>query len=432
MTKTEENLEGAGGQSIEQVQTETLIPYARNSRTHSDEQVAQIMASIREFGFCNPVLIDAAGTIIAGHGRVMAATRMQLETVPCLRLSHLTEAQRRAYVIADNKLAMNAGWDSELLANELSDLHADGFDMSLLGFDADELSELLGLEAVVETDVDADPRIDEAEALQGLWETKLGQVWQCGIHRLMCGSSTDAADVGRLLDGESPQIMVTDPPYGVNYDPSWRNEAGVSSSKRTGVVLNDDIADWTPAWRLFGGAVAYVWHGGLHSGVVQKSLIDAGFLTRAQVIWVKPRFVFSRGHYHWQHEPCWVADKEEMMEEKECEEAWYAVRKNSTAGWVGGRKQATVWDIGFKDEVKTVHGTQKPVECMARPIRNHSCSRDGVYEPFSGSGTTLIACEQLSTPCFAMELSPQYVAVALQRFKDATGKDPTLSRESGD
>jgi DNA modification methylase len=388
------------------------------------------MASIREFGFCNPVLIDGEGTIIAGHGRVMAATRMKLETVPCLRLTHLTDAQRRAYVIADNRIALSSGWDSELLANELSDLHADEFDMAVLGFDADELAEMMGMEAVIaETRVDAEPRIDEAEELQGLWETKKGQIWKCGIHRLMCGSSTDAEDVGRLLNGASPQIMVTDPPYGVNYDPSWRNEAGVSNSKRTGVVLNDDIADWTPAWRLFGGAVAYVWHGGLHSATVQKSLIDAGFITRAQIIWVKPRLVLSRGHYHWQHEPCWVADKLDSIEEaeeKDCEEVWYAVRKNSTAGWVGGRKQTTVWEIGFTNEVKTVHGTQKPVECMARPIRNHSCSADGVYEPFSGSGSTLIACEQLHRPCFAMELNPQYVAVALQRFKDATEIDPVL------
>ena len=421
--------QGSGAQSaqIEQIATAELIPYARNARTHDSSQVAQIAGSIQEFGFCNPVLIDASNGIIAGHGRVMAAQLLKLESVPCLRLSHLTDAQKRAYVLADNRIALSSGWDEEMLANELSDLHADEFDMALLGFDVEELEGLLGMQSVTEeSDVDAEPRIDEAEELQGLWETKLGQVWRCGIHRLMCGSSTEAADVGRLLNGASPQIMVTDPPYGVKYDPSWRNEAGVSNSKRTGVVLNDDIADWTPAWRLFGGAVAYVWHGGLHSATVQKSLIDAGFAARAQIIWVKPRLVLSRGHYHWQHEPCWVADKPEQLEEKDCEEAWYSVRKNSTAGFVGGRKQTTVWEIGFKDEAKTVHGTQKPVECMARPIRNHSLSKDGVYEPFSGSGSTLIACEQLQRPCFAMELNPQYVAVALQRFKDATEKDPVL------
>ena len=412
---------------LEQVPTSDLIPYARNARTHSDAQVAQIAGSIQEFGFCNPVLIDKANGIIAGHGRVMAANLLKLQTVPCIRLDHLSDAQKRAYILADNRIALNSGWDEAMLANELQDLHADEIDLGLTGFSVEELEGIMNLTAVTEeTAVDAEPRIDEADALQGLWETARGQVWRCGIHRLMCGSSTEAADVAKLLSGASPQIMVTDPPYGVNYDPSWRNDAGVSNSSRTGKVLNDDIADWTPAWRLFGGAVAYVWHGGLHSATVQKSLIDAGFVARAQIIWVKPRLVLSRGHYHWQHEPCWVADKPEQLEEKDCEEAWYAVRKNSTAGFVGGRKQTTVWEIGFKDEAKTVHGTQKPVECMARPIRNHSLSKDGVYEPFSGSGSTLIACEQLQRPCFAMELNPQYVAVALQRFKDATDKDPTL------
>lgn len=427
MAKKKQQGSGVQSAAIEQISTASLIPYARNARTHSETQVKQIAGSIQEFGFCNPVLVDATNGIIAGHGRVMAAQLLKLETVPCLRLSHLTDAQKRAYVLADNRIALSSGWDEEMLANELSDLHADEFDLGLLGFDTEELLELMNLEGNAnESSVDAEPRIDEAEELQELWETKLGQVWQCGMHRLMCGSSTEAADVGRLLNGASPQIMVTDPPYGVKYDPSWRKEAGVNNSNRMGQVLNDDIADWTPAWRLFGGAVAYVWHGGLHSGVVQKSLIDAGFVTRAQVVWVKPRLVLFRGHYHWQHEPCWVADKPEQMTSDDCEEAWYAVRKNSTAGWVGGRKQTTVWEIGFKDEAKTVHGTQKPVECMARPIRNHSCSKDGVYEPFSGSGSTLIACEQLQKPCFAMELNPQYVAVALQRFKDATEKDPVL------
>lgn len=414
---------------IELMPLSSLIPYARNSRTHSEEQVAQIAASIHEFGFCNPVLIDADNSIIAGHGRVLAATRLKLDVVPCIRLSHLSDAQKRAYVIADNKLALNAGWDVELLANELSDLHADDFDMGLLGFSAEELENIMNLEAVTETDVDAEPRIDEAELLRGLWETKRGQIWSLGSHRLMCGDSTDPADVGALLGGASPQMMVTDPPYGVKYDPTWRHDAGVNKSNRIGVVENDDIADWTSAWRLFGGAVAYVWHGGLHSGTVQDSLVKAGFVMRAQIVWVKPKLVMPRGHYHWQHEPCWLADKAELMSEAECDEAWYSVRKNSTAGFVGGRKQTTVWEIGFKGEVKTTHGTQKPVECMARPIRNHSLSAGGVYEPFAGSGTTVIACEQLGRRCFAMELSPAYVAVILQRYKDATDRDPVLLLE---
>lgn len=369
--------------------------------------------------------------IIAGHGRVLAAQRLKLDEVPCVRLSHLTPAQKRAYVIVDNQLALNAGWNDELLANELSDLHADEFDLGLLGFEPDYLADLLDLEPVTESShVDAEPRVGEAEELRGLWDTERGQVWRLGAHRLMCGDSTSPEDVGTLLNGATPQLMVTDPPYGVNYDPTWRHEVGINKSTRVGAVANDDIADWTPAWRLFPGSVAYVWHGGLHSAVVQQSLTTAGFVTRAQIVWVKPRLVLSRGHYHWQHEPCWVVESAASSDgdepDRECEEAWYAVRKNATASFVGGRKQTTVWDIGFSGEHKTIHGTQKPVECMARPIRNHRCASEGVYEPFSGSGTTLIACEQLKRTCFAMELSPEYVAVALQRFKDATDRDPQL------
>lgn len=421
---------GSGDQTkvVEQISTAELIPYARNARTHSDQQVQQIAGSIQEFGFCNPVLIDAQNGIIAGHGRVLAAQLLKLETVPCLRLSHLTDAQKRAYVLADNRIALSSGWDEAMLANELSDLHADDFDMGLLGFTPEELELSLNMNAVTEqsSDVDAEPRIDEAEELRALWKTERGQVWLLGNHRLMCGDSVSLDDVSRLLDGVSPQIMVTDPPYGVNYDPTWRHDAGVNKSNRIGLVQNDSIADWTNAWRLFGGAVCYVWHGGLHSGTVQKSIEDAGFQVRSQIVWLKPRMVLSRGHYHWQHEPCWVADKEAQMCDLDCEEAWYGVRKNSTAGYIGGRKQTTVWEIGFKGEQKTMHGTQKPVECMARPIRNHSLSSHGVYEPFCGSGTTLIACEQLGRRCFAMELDPKYVAVILQRFADATGKTATL------
>ena len=418
-----QNTQKGGGTSaqIEHLPASSLVPYARNSRTHSESQIAQIAGSITEFGFTNPVLIDKDGGIIAGHGRVLAAIQLGMDSVPCLRLSHLTDAQKRAYVIADNQLALNSEWDEEMLEAELATLGEMDFDLRLLGF-TEEVNQ--GYEEAV--DYDTEPRIDEAKELMVVWGTKEKQVWSIGNSRLMCGDSTDPKDVSRLLAGNSPQIMVTDPPYGVSYDPSWRKEAGINKSNRMGVVENDHVADWTEAWRLFPGAVAYVWHGGLHSGTVQGSLTNAGFTARAQVIWVKPRLVMSRGHYHWQHEPCWVAEKEELAEDSECEEAWYAVRKNSTAGWEGGRKQTTVWNIGFSGEVKTTHGTQKPVECMARPIRNHSLSKSGVYDPFCGSGTTLMAAEQLNRICYCMEISPAYVAVILQRFQDATGVTPTL------
>ena len=421
---------GEGGRSlkIENIKTESLVPYARNSRTHTPDQVLQVSRSIGEFGFTNPVLIDSDNGIIAGHCRVLAAGELGLEFVPCIRLGHLTDGQKKAYVIADNRLAENAGWNAEMLKLEVTDLSSADFDLSLLGFDESELSEILDIEQEVK---DVEPRLDEAEELQEKWGTELGQVWSLGEHRLMCGNSESAPEVSRLLNGASPQIMVTDPPYGVNYDPSWRNDAGISNSARTGIVENDDRADWTDAWRLFGGAVAYVWHGGLHSATVQESLVDAGFQVRGQIVWVKPRLVLSRGHYHWQHEPCWVATSEDQPEDDnpDCDLAWYAVRKNSTAKWDGGRKQTTVWQIGLSDEVTTVHGTQKPIECMARPIRNHACSVDGVYEPFSGSGTTIMACEITNRKCYAMELSPKYVAVALQRYVDSTGKGPVLTKD---
>lgn len=389
---------------------EGLIPYARNSRTHSDEHVAQIASSIREFGFTNPVLVDEAGGIIAGHGRVLAARKLGLERVPCLRLEGLTEAQKRAYVIADNKLALNAGWDEQMLAIEIKELQGLEFDLGLLGFDAGELDELLALgDATPEgqTDPDAVPEV-QAEAV-----TKPGDVWVLGRHRVMCGSSTVATDVEKLLGDGVPHLMVTDPPYGVEYDPDWRNRADRANGKSygasaTGQVLNDDNADWRDAWALFPGEVAYVWHAGVYSHTVADSLEACGFEMRALVVWAKHRLVIGRGHYHHMHEPC-----------------WYAVKKGGTGHWQGDRKQTTLWQIEH-NKSETGHGTQKPVEAMLRPIQNNSKAGDSVYEPFSGSGTTIIAAEQTGRRCYAMELSPQYVDVAVCRWQQFTGKTATL------
>jgi DNA modification methylase len=405
-------------QQIEQIKTTDLVPYARNAKKHDEAQVAKIARSIREFGFNNPVLIDADNGIIAGHGRVMAAQKLGLESVPCLRLSHLSETQKRAYILADNRLAeLGGGWDAEMLKLELADLGDLDVDLDGIGFGADDLQDLELSEEPEASDVDAEPQIDKAEELRAKWGVEPGQLWELGDHRLLCGDSTKKEDVEKALGGASPMLMVTDPPYGVNYDASWRVEAGVNKPWQTraeGKVENDDKADWTETWELFNGPVAYVWHGGLHAKVVAESLQTSGFAIRSQIIWAKPSLVMGRGHYHWQHEPC-----------------WYAVRKNETGIWNGDRKQATVWDIanmhrtqGSVDDGKTFHSTQKPVECMARPIRNHDS--EFVYEPFSGSGTTIIACEQLGRKCRAIEISPAYVAVALQRWADATGKTPKL------
>ena len=395
---------------IEHRALDRLLPYARNARTHSDEQVAQIAASLAEFGFNNPCLIDEQGVLIAGHGRVLAARRLGLETVPAIMLAHLSEAQKKAFRIADNKLALNAGWNDELLRLEMEELQGLEFDLGLTGFGGEELETLLGAAGDDEgaggdfADEDAAPE-PPAEPV-----SRPGDLWVLGRHRLLCGDATVATDVERLLAGTVPHLMVTDPPYGVSYDPSWRNEAGVSSTARTGKVANDDRADWREAWVLFPGEVAYVWHAAVHARVVAESLEVCGFVVRNQIIWSKPRFVLGRGDYHWQHEPC-----------------LYAVRKGGTGHWQGARDQATVWPIASgEDDGATVHGTQKPVACMRRPIENNSAEGDAVYEPFSGSGTTLIAAERTGRRCFALELDPRYVDVAVTRWQTLTGQTAVL------
>ncbi|MFH5927333.1 site-specific DNA-methyltransferase [Roseomonas xinghualingensis] len=382
-----------------------LIPYSRNARTHSPAQVAQIAASIREFGFTNPILVDGERGVIAGHGRLLAARQLGMQEVPTLELSHLTPAQRRAYVLTDNRLALSAGWDEDLLRVELAELSTEGFDLALTGFDELEIASFLAEPMSGLTDPYAVPAAPETPV------STVGDIWLLGRHRLICGDCTDAAVVEAVLAGVRPHLMVTDPPYGVDYDPAWRNETLEGSrTARTGKVLNDDRADWTEAWALFPGDVCYIWHGALHAGTVADSLIASGFSIRAQIIWAKERLVLGRGHYHWQHEPC-----------------WYAVREKGTGHWSGDRKQTTLWSIPSRDQdADTVHGTQKPVECMRRPIENNSSPGQAVYEPFSGSGTTLIAAEISGRACHAVELSPAYVDVAVLRWQAFTGQEARL------
>ena len=392
--------------TVEHWSIDRLIPYGRNARTHSDGQVAQIAASMIEFGWTNPVLADSRGNVIAGHGRLAAAKSLGLDTVPVVILDHLTEAQRRAYILADNKLALNAGWDEETLAADLHALNGDGFDLGVIGFSDEELDALMAPlddEGDGQGDGTGEDEVPEPPADP---VTRPGDLWILGQHRLLCGDSTVVTDVDRLLGGAKPHLLVSDPPYGVEYAPEWRNEAGVSTTTRTGKVANDDRADWREAWALFPGEVAYVWHAGIHAGVVAESLRACDFEIRSQIIWSKPRFVLSRGHYHWQHEPC-----------------WYAVRKTATGHWQGARDQATVWAIGSggDEDEATVHGTQKPVECMRRPMINNSAEGDGVYEPFAGSGTTVIAAETTGRICFAMELNPAYCDVVVGRWQKLTG-----------
>ena len=376
-----------------------LIPYANNARTHSPAQVSKIAASIKEFGFTNPILIDANNGIIAGHGRVLAAQKLKLAMVPVIELGHLTDAQRRAYILADNRMALDAGWDADLLKLELLSLKDEGFDLELTGFGLDEIGELLndGTEGL--TDPDDVPEVPAVPV------SVLGDVWILGRHRLVCGSSTEADTVSKALNGVTPHLMVTDPPYGVEYDASWREKAGLNiTSAATGKVLNDDKADWSEAWALFPGDVAYIWHADLFAGVVADSLIKNGLLIRSQIIWAKSQMVMSRGDYHWQHEPC-----------------WYAVRKGKPGHYDGGRKQTTLWQIDKPKKSETGHSTQKPIECMKRPIENNSSAGQAVYEPFSGSGTTIIAAEMTGRACHAIELNPAYIDVAVKRWQEFTG-----------
>jgi DNA modification methylase len=388
-----------------------LVPYARNARTHSPEQVDQIAGSIKEWGWTVPVLVDEEGGLIAGHGRVMAAKKLGLQEIPVMVASGWSEAQKRAYVLADNKLALNAGWDNDLLKVELEGLKELDFDLDLTGFGADELAVLLA----EKTEGNTDP--DEVPDAPAIPVSELGDVWLLGKHRLVCGSSTEVESVDKALNGVKPHLMVTDPPYGVEYDAGWRGKAknadgsllSTGKNRAVGVVQNDDKADWREAWALFPGDVAYVWHAGNMAHTVAESLLACDLHIRAQVIWAKSHFAIGRGDYHPQHEPC-----------------WYAVRKGKTGHYDGGRKQSTLWQIDKPQKSETGHSTQKPVECMKRPIENNSSPGQAVYEPFSGSGTTIIAAEMTGRCCHSIELNPAYVDVAIERWQNFTGQEAVL------
>lgn len=392
-----------------------LIGYEKNARTHSEEQLGMIMESMRTFGWTTPLLIDEFNKIIAGHGRLECAKRLRLKSdIPCIVLTGLTEAQKQALVIADNAIAAKAGWDHDLLVSEISEILDNGFSLGTIGFNDQDLAALLGGTAPGEglTDPDEVPSapVDPVSVL--------GDVWQLGSHRLVCGDCTDENAVKLALNGVKPLLMVTDPPYGVKYDPNWRS--GLDAVKRsTGKVENDDVADWRDAYALFPGDVVYVWHAPQFASVVQQGLEDCGFGLRAQIIWAKPHFVLGRGDYHPQHEPC-----------------LYMVKKSAKGHWSGDRKQSTIWQIAngtfqggkaAKEDEKTGHGTQKPVECMKRPIENNSSPGQAVYEPFSGSGTTIIAGEMTGRGVHAIELNPAYVDVAVKRWQNYTGKAAVLA-----
>lgn len=300
-----------GRLTIEYWPLDRILPYARNARLHSDKQVAQLADSMAAFGFTQPCLVDADGVLIAGHGRLMAAAKLGLAAAPVIRLGHLTEAQAKAYRLADNRIALNSSWDEGMLAEELAAISGD-FDLEALGFGVDELDGLLE-DAEGQTSGAQDGEDDTPEPPPNPG-ARLGDVWLLGDHRVVCGDCTDKAAVEAAVGQETPHLMVADPPYGVEYDADWRNKAKRSDGSgrsigahAVGKVLNDDKADWSEAWSLFPGDVAYVWHAGSRAHVVADSLIATGFDVRAQIVWAKNNLVISRGHYHPKHEPCWYA-----------------------------------------------------------------------------------------------------------------------------
>jgi DNA modification methylase len=384
-----------------------LIPYERNARTHSPAQIDKLCRLIKEFGWTNPMLV-AGKHILAGHARREAAVKLGMDVIPVIDLSHLNAAQRRACILADNRAALDAGWDDGLLSEELLDLKGLGFDLDLTGFDPGELLNLLGDESGGGlTDPDEVPPLAEPV-------TVLGDVWLLGKHRLVCGDSTTTEAVEAALAGVKPHLMVTDPPYGDEYDANGRNErmrqdGSPIAGRAIGRPMNDDRADWTEAWALFPGDVAYVWHGERQLISMGEQLASTAFEPRNLIVWAKSNFAISRGHYHSQHETC-----------------WYAVRKSATGHWNGDRKQTTLWQIDKPQKSETGHSTQKPVECMKRPIENNSSAGQAVYDPFVGSGTTIIAAEMTGRACHAIELSPQYVDVALRRWQAFVGQEATL------
>lgn len=401
---------------IEHLAVEDLVPYIRNSRTHSDAQVLQIAASIKEFGFTNPVLIDKDGGIIAGHGRVMAARKLKLDEVPCIRLSHLTETQARALVIADNKLALNAGWDDNMLALELAELGDLGFDLELTGFTDDEIKALMPVEV---TEGLTDP--DEAPPVPENPVTRFGDVWVMGNHRLLCGDSTSVDAIDKLLAGQLADLVVTDPPYGVSYADKNRSLNMVAPARRIQTPIKNDHLQGNELKDFFlaafssmfvamkPGAPFYVFapQGGEQMMMMMMMMQEACLPVRHELIWVKNNHVLGRADYHYKHEP-----------------VLYGWKDGAGHPWYGERNKFSIWNVDKPMQSK-LHPTMKPVELVEIPIQNSSKGHDVVLDLFGGSGSTLIACEKTARDCRMMELSPHYCDVIVKRWQDFTGKIAT-------
>ena len=404
------------GINIEYVDAKAITPYARNSRTHSDEQIAQVAASIKEFGWTNPILIDENNVIIAGHGRLMAAQRLGFELVPTIKLENLTEAQKRAYVIADNKLALNAGWDADMLAVEIEELLDQGFDLDLTGFDGDEIDKILGDANKVESGNTDDDDVPETLEFA---VSEIGDVFVMGRHRIVCGDSTDMSVIDKLMVADRADFIFTDPPWNVNYGaqknhPSWK--------PRT--ILNDHMDD--SSWRDFctgiatslfaaskAGAPLYCVMSAQEWPVIDDALRTAGFHWSSTIIWAKDTLVLSRKDYHTQYEPIWYG--------------WNAAGSRLVA--VEDRKQSDVWNMD-RPSRSDLHPTTKPVELIERAIENSAVAGGIVLDLFGGSGSTLIAAEKTGRKARLAELDPKYVDVIVRRWQEFTGQD-AVHEESG-
>jgi site-specific DNA-methyltransferase (adenine-specific) len=390
---------------IKEVAVDKLIPYAKNSRTHSPEQVGQIAASIKEFGFRNPILVDGVG-IIAGHGRLMAAQKLGLDKVPTIDCSDMTESQKKAYIIADNKLAMNAGWDTAMLSIEMKDLEDEGFDLALLGFDDKELNALLEPEVSEGlTDEDAVPETPIEP------KTKLGDIYILGNHRLMCGDSCSITDMEKLVNSRQVDMWLTDPPYNVAYEGKTKDALTIQNDSMDNEGFRQFLRDAyvTADTVMKAGAVFYIWHADSEGYNFRGAAHDAGWKVRQCLIWKKSTMVMGRQDYHWKHEPC-----------------LYGWKEGAGHLWSTDRKQTTILEFD-KPSRNGEHPTMKPVALFEYQMLNNTKGGDIVLDSFGGSGTTLLAAEKHGRHAYLMELDPKYCDVIVKRWEDFTGKKAVLS-----
>jgi len=393
---------------IEQRSVETLIPYINNSRKHSDEQVAQIAASIKEFGWTNPILVDGANGLIAGHGRLMAARKLKMTEVPVIELAYLTETQKKALIIADNKLALNAGWDTAMLTIEMQELQEEGFDLDLLGFDDKELNALLEPETKEGlTDEDEVPELPKEP------KTKLGDIYILGNHRLMCGDSTSITDMEKLVNGQPVDMCLTDPPYNVAYEGGTKEKLTIQNDSMEDGQFRQFLRDAFVAADMVmkAGAVFYIWHADSEGYNFRGACHDAGWKVRQCLIWKKSSLVMGRQDYHWMHEPC-----------------LYGWKDGASHLWSADRKQTTILEFD-KPSRNGEHPTMKPVELFEYQMLNNTKGGDIVLDSFGGSGTTLIAAEKHGRYARLMELDPKYCDVIVKRWEDFTGKQAVLETQ---